>query len=186
MDNGASSYRRYLDGDDQGIVEIVEEYRVRLILYLNGFVRNYSIAEDLAEDTFFRLITKKPRFNGRSSFCSFLYSIGRNVAVDYLRKNGRLAVTPIEEMADYLADGEDLERVFLREERKVVLYRAMQELAADYRAVLWLVFFEDFSNKEAAIAIGKTERQVKNLLYRAKQSLKQKLEKEGFVYENIG
>lgn len=186
MDSGASSYRRYLDGDDQGIVEIVEEYRVRLILYLNGFVRNYSLAEELAEDTFFRLITKKPRFNGRCSFNSFLYSIGRNVAVDYLRKHGRIAVTPIEEMADYLADGEDLERAFLQEERNIVLHRAIRELAVDYRAVLWLTFFEGFSNKEVATALGKNERQVKNLLYRAKQSLKMKLEKEGFAYENIG
>ena len=186
MDNGASSYRRYLDGDDQGIAEIVEAYRVRLILYLNGFVRNYSVAEDLAEDTFFRLITKKPRFNGRSCFCSFLFSIGRNVAVDYLRKHGRLAVTPIEEMADYLADGEDLERTYLRQERDVVLHRAIQELPVDYRAVLWLTFFEGFSNREVATALGKSERQVKNLLYRAKQSLKMKLEKEGFAYENIG
>lgn len=186
MDNGASSYRRYLDGDDQGVVEIVEEYRVRLILYLNGFVRNYFVAEDLAEETFFRLITKKPRFSGRCSFISFLYSIGHNVAVDYLRKQGRTTVTPIEEMAEYLADGEDLEQSYLQKEQNIVLHRAIQELAVDYRAVLWLSFFEGFSNKEVAIALGKNERQVKNLLYRAKQSLKSKLEKEGFAYENIG
>ena len=71
MDNGASSYRRYLSGDDQGIAEIVEEYRVRLILYLNTFVRNYSVAEDLAEEAFFRLITKKPRFPAGAVFTPF-------------------------------------------------------------------------------------------------------------------
>ncbi|MBQ9841566.1 MAG: RNA polymerase sigma factor [Clostridia bacterium] len=186
MDNGACSYRRYLDGDDQGIAEIVEEFRVRLMLYLNGFVGNYSVAEELTEETFFRLITKKPRFSGRSSFYSFLCSIGRNVAVDHLRKHGRIAATPVEEMGDYLADGEELERVYLRKERNVILYRAMQDLAVDYRAVLWLSFFEGLSNREVATALGKSERQVKNLLYRAKQSLKIKLEKEGFAYENIG
>ena len=186
MDNGASSYRRYLDGDDQGIAYIVETYRVRLMLYLNGFVRNYAVAEDLAEETFFRLITKKPRFSGRCSFISFLYSIGHNVTVDYLRKQGRTTVTPIEEMAEYLADGEDLERRYLQKERNLALHSAMQELPVDYRTVLWLTFFEGFSNREVATALGKSERQVKNLLYRAKQSLKTKLEKEGFAYENIG
>lgn len=186
MDNGACSYRRYLDGDDQGIVEIVEEYRVRLMLYLNSFVRDYSIAEELTEETFFRLITKKPRFSGRSSFFSFLCSIGRNAAVDHLRKHGRVAATPIEEMADYLADGEDLEKAYLQEERNVVLHRAMHDLSVDYRTVLWLTFFEGMSNEEVATALGKSRRQVKNLLYRAKQSLKTKLEKEGFAYENIG
>lgn len=185
MDNGASSYRRYLDGDDQGIVDIVEEYRVRLILYLNSFVRDYSIADELTEETFFRLITKKPRFSGRSSFFSFLCSIGRNVAVDHRRKHRRVAAAPIEEMADYLADGEDLEQAYLRQEQNLILHRAMRDLSVDYRTVLWLTFFEDMSHEEVATALGKSRRQVRNMLYRAKQSLKTKLEKEGFAYENI-
>ncbi len=40
MDNGASSYRRFLDGDDKGIAEIVGDYKDGLILYLNGYVNN--------------------------------------------------------------------------------------------------------------------------------------------------
>ncbi|MBQ3543611.1 MAG: hypothetical protein IJA34_01285 [Lachnospiraceae bacterium] len=59
MDNGASSYRRFIDGDDKGIVEIVRDYKGGLILYLNGYVNNILIAEELTEDTFFRIITKK-------------------------------------------------------------------------------------------------------------------------------
>ena len=65
MDNGASSYRRFLDGDDKGIAEIVGDYKDGLILYLNVYVNNIFIAEELTEDTFFRLITKKPRFSGK-------------------------------------------------------------------------------------------------------------------------
>ena len=42
MDNGASSYRRFLDGDDNGITEIVENYKDGLILYLNGYVKNIA------------------------------------------------------------------------------------------------------------------------------------------------
>ena len=99
MDNGASSYRRFLDGDDKGIAEIVGDYKDGLILYLNGYVNNIFIAEDLTEDTFFRLITKKPRYSGKSTFKSWLYAIGRNVAVDFIRHNSRMLNTPIEDMA---------------------------------------------------------------------------------------
>ena len=70
MDNGASSYRRFLDGDDQGIAEIVGEYKDGLILYIQHYVGNIFVAEELAEDTFFRLMTKKPKFAGKSSFKS--------------------------------------------------------------------------------------------------------------------
>ena len=55
----------------------------------------------------------------------------------------------------------------------------------EYRNVLWLVYFEKFSNKETAIVLKKSERQIKNLLYRAKKSLKSKLEKEGFENEEF-
>ncbi len=61
----------------------------------------------------------------------------------------------------------------------------MRELSPDYRTVLWLAFFENFSNSETAIILKKNDRQVKNLLYRAKKALKRALEKEGFDYEEL-
>lgn len=51
MDNGASSYRRFRDeGDESGLAEIIRDYRDGLIFYLNGFVNNIQVAEELAED----------------------------------------------------------------------------------------------------------------------------------------
>ena len=185
MDNGASSYRRFLDGDDKGIAEIVGEYKDGLILYLNGYVNNIFIAEELTEDTFFRLITKKPRFSGKSTFKTWLYAIGRNVAVDFIRHNSKMLATPIEDMENYLIEEQSLEQSYIKEERKLIIHKALSELIPDYKIILWLIFFEDFSNKEAATILKKNDRQIKNLLYRAKQSLKTKLEKEGFVYEEL-
>ncbi len=185
MDNGASSYRRFLDGDDKGIAEIVGDYKDGLTLYLNGYVSNIFIAEELTEDTFFRLITKKPRFSGKSTFKSWLYAIGRNVAVDFIRHNSRLLNTPIEDLENYLCEEQSLERSYIKEESKIIVHRALSKLNSDYRTILWLVYFEGFSNREAATAMKKSDRQIKNLLYRAKQSLKSKLEKEGFVYEEL-
>ena len=185
MDNGASSYRRFLDGDDKGIAEIVGDYKDGLILYLNGYVKNIFIAEELTEDTFFRLITKKPRFSGKSTFKSWLYAIGRNVAVDFIRRNSKLLIAPIEDMENYLSKEQSLEQSYLKEERKIIIHNALSDLPADYRTIIWLVFFEGFSNAEAAIILKKNDRQIKNLLYRAKQSLKSKLEKEGLTYEEL-
>ena len=185
MDNGASSYRRFLDGDDKGIAEIVGDYKDGLILYLNGYVRNIFIAEELTEDIFFRLITKKPKYSGKSTFKSWLYAIGRNVVVDYIRHNSKLLNTPIEDIENYLSEEQSLEQSYIIEERKIIVHKALSELSTDYRTIIWLVFFEGFSNAEAAIILKKNDRQIKNLLYRAKQSLKSKLEKEGFIYEEL-
>ncbi len=185
MDNGASSYRRFLDGDDKGIAEIVGDYKDGLILYLNGYVNNIFIAEELTEDTFFRLITKKPKYSGKSTFKSWLYAIGRNVAIDFIRHNSKILTTPIENMEHYLSEEQNLEQSYIKEERKIIVHKALSELATDYRTILWLVFFEGFSNPEVAVILKKNDRQIKNLLYRAKQSLKSKLEKEGFIYEEL-
>lgn len=183
MDSGADSYRRFLDGDDEGLAEIVREYKDGLILYLNGYVNNLYIAEELTEDTFFRLITRKPEFSGKSTFKSWLYAIGRNTAVDFIRHNSRQVNMPIKDMENYMDEECCLEKSYIREERKIAVYRAMSGLTADYRNVLWLIYFEGFSSKEAAMILKKNDRQIKNLLYRAKQSLKTILEREGFHYE---
>lgn len=183
MDNGARSYRRFLDGDDTGIAEIVGEYKDGLILYLNGYVNNIFIAEDLAEDTFFRLITKKPRYSGKSSFKSWLYAIGRHVAIDHIRHRSKPIDISAEDMERELGEEQSLEAAYIKEERKIAVHRALATLPADYRAVIWLVYFEELSKREAAIALNKSDRQIKNLLYRAKLSLRSKLKEEGFINE---
>ena len=95
MENGASSYRRFLEGDENGIVEIVRDYKDGLMLYLNGYVRNIHTAEDLTEDTFIRLVAKRPRYSDRYAFKTWLYAIGRNLAIDYLRRQKRRSEQPL-------------------------------------------------------------------------------------------
>ena len=183
MDNGASSYRRFLDGDDKGLAEIVRDYKDGLMLYLNGFVSNISVAEELMEETFFKIITKRPRFSAKYTFKTWLYTIGRNTAIDYLRHRAKLSDIPVEDMAEYLRDEYDLEQMYILEERKIALHRALKNLHPEYRQVLWLLYFEDFSHADAAAIMHKTSRQMKNLVYRAKSALKAELDKEGFTHE---
>ena len=184
MDNGASSYRRYLDGDDSGLVDLIRDYKDGLILYLNGITGNFCLAEELMEDTFFKLAAKKPKFSGKSSFKTWLYSIARNAAIDGMRKRSHLSDRPADDLYD-ISDERDIEQDYLREEQKISLHRAMATLSSDYRQVLYLTFFEDLSNAEASLVMHKTKRQIENLLYRAKLALRSKLENEGFEYERL-
>ncbi len=108
MDNGASSYRRFLDGDDNGIVEIIRDYKDGSMLYLNSFVNNIYIAEDITEETFIKLVVKKPKFRRNSSFKTWLYAIGRNVALDYLRKASKISFSSIDDHADLANEEADI------------------------------------------------------------------------------
>ena len=185
MDNGASSYRRFLNGDDNGIVEIIKDYKDGLMLYINSYVKNIHIAEDLMEDTFVRLVTKKPYFSGKSSFKTWLYSIGRNIAVDYVRKNAKIIEYSAEELSAILSDEADLVKDYFKDEQKIILHQALTKINVKYSTVLYLVYFENFTIKETASILKKTYKQAENLIYRAKQSLKSQLETEGFVNEEL-
>ena len=100
MDNGASSYYRYLAGDDSALGDIVRDYKDGLTIYLNSFTNNIHDAEELMEETFVELIMKKPKFSGKSSFKTWLYAIGRNITYDYLKKRSKNYDLPIDELYD--------------------------------------------------------------------------------------
>lgn len=185
MDHGARSYRRFLDGDDNGIIEIIRDYKDGLILFLNRYVDNIHVAEDLTEDTFFKLVSRKPRYTEKSSFKTWLYTIGRNVALSHLRRHSRISQISDEELALIQSDEESLEQSYLREERKILVHRSLSKLNPDYSQVLYLKFFEEQSNEDIGRILHKSRRQVENLVYQAKKSLKSQLEQEGYTYEDL-
>ena len=186
VDTGASSYRRYLDGDENGFIELVRDYKDGLMLYLNRIVCDIHIAEDLTEDTFVKLGTKKPKYKQeKGSFKKWLYTIGRNVAIDYLRKNSKISEISIENCGQFSAEQENLENLIIKEERKIIVRNALNKLKPEYRQVIWLTYFENFNNKEVADVMKKSVHNIETLLYRARKALKAELEKEGFEYENL-
>lgn len=137
------------------------------------------------EETFVKLVVKKPKFSARYSFKTWLYTIGRNTAIDYLRRHSKSANMSAEEIQNILSEEESLEQSYLREEEKIVVHRAMNKLNSEYRQVLYLVFFEDFNTEQTAAVMKKSKRQIGNLIYRAKRALKSQLDREGFVYEGL-
>lgn len=184
MDNDADRYRRFLNGDDDELVVIIDTYYQGLSLYLNSIVKNICEAEEIMQETFVKLAVKKPKFNGKSTFKTWLYAIARNCAVNYLRKCSRYADRPIDE-AFQLSDETDIEQQYLIEERKIQLHTAMKKLHPEYAQVLYLKYFEDFDTQAIAEIMKKSKRQVGDLTYRAKNALKLELERMGFIYEEL-
>lgn len=183
MDNGESSYRRFLDGDDEGFTEIIRDYQDGLIFFLAGMVGSLELAEELAEDTFVKIVIRRPTFRGGCAFKTWLYTVGRNVALDALRKRKRrIHPLPLDEAlqsADSPAsDGP--EAAYLQNERDRTLHQAMSGLSPDHRQALWLTYFEQLPSREAARIMGKSPHAFESLLYRAKRALKSELERRGF------
>ena len=182
MGNDEERYRRFLDGDDNGLIEIIDEYHEGMSLYLNSIVNNISLAEDIMQDTFVKLALKKPAYKGKCSFKTWLFTIARNCAIDHLRKEKKISRLSLDEDLQ-IPIVTDTEKEFLKEEQKLELYRAMKRLNPDYYQVLYLMYFEDIDTSDIARIMNKAKRQVSDLVFRARKSLKTELERKGFIYE---
>ena len=182
MDKGNQSYMRFLAGDKQGLVEIIELYSDSLVAFINSFVHDYAAAEDIMQDTYLELIIKECSFRGESQFKTWLFKVARNKAIDHIRKSRR--IIPVDGSFVFAPDENDsAEQSVINGERNKAVRLAMAKINPLYAQVLYLSFFEGMDNAEISLIIGKSKRQVEMLLYRAKEALKNFLEKGGFEYE---
>ncbi|MBO4652019.1 MAG: RNA polymerase sigma factor [Lachnospiraceae bacterium] len=183
MADGADGYRRFLGGDWNGLKEVTEEYYRGLVLYLNRYLNNMHDAEDMAEETFYTLAVKRPKYTPKAEFKTWLYRVGRNVTLKHLRKSRREILFTPEDMSGYMQSGEGNLSELIREEEAGMLRSAMQRLTEDHRQVLLLKYFEEMSAEEIGTVMNKSKHSVNGLLKRAKAALRQELKKEGYRHE---
>ncbi|MBQ8765447.1 MAG: sigma-70 family RNA polymerase sigma factor [Clostridia bacterium] len=179
MDNGASSYRRYLDGDESAFDEVLKMYRDSLTFFINRYVQDMATAEDIAIDVFTDLIIHKHRYNFKTQLKTYLFMIGRCRALDYIKHRNKFVMVEWTSAETELINDTTPEDSVLADERKRVINSALEKLPEDMKVVIHLIYFEELSYAEAAKIMKKSRKQVDNLLYRAKSLLKSIIGKEG-------
>ena len=179
MDNGASSYRRFLDGDESAFDDIMNELFRNLVFFIDCYIHDIHTAEDIAIDTFSDLIVHKHRYNFKVTLKTYLFMIGRSRALDFIKRRKFVEFAPLNEAVDLTADEKQLEESVLEDERKIELNKAISELDVDMRVAVHLIYFEDMTYAQAAKVMKKSVKQVDNLLYRAKKELRIILGKDG-------
>ena len=180
---GSEMWMRYRKGDDKALESIVILYSDNLMFYINGYVKNISVAEDILSEVFLKLVIHAKRFREESSIKTYLYRIATNASIDYIRKQSRRNSTVLEECYELYDESQELEKIVMNNEQKRELHEAMQQLKAEYSNALFLVYFEGLSYVEAAKILGCSIKQVNNSIYRAKQSLRSIYQREGFSFE---
>ncbi|MCR5332239.1 MAG: sigma-70 family RNA polymerase sigma factor, partial [Lachnospiraceae bacterium] len=149
-------------------------HRSDLTFFIYGFVHNMEDAEDIMMDAFAVAASGTARFSGKSSFKTWLFAIGRNLALKHLRK-GHLFFVPLNDTI--VTDRGLPELEIMQNEKNKQLYEALNCINPEYRQVLHLTYFEGMSNDEVASVMKKNKKQVYNLITRGRQALKDVLEK---------
>ena len=179
LDNGATHYRRFLEGDETAFDAILELYFDNLTFFINRYVHDLPTAEDLAIDTMLELMVHTHRYNFSASLKTYLFTIGRNKALSWLRRHRRVVYVEPEALCEQGSDLHDLEDAILQSERERVVSAALGQLPQDLREAVHLVYFEGMSYDEAGRVMKKNRKQIDNLLYRAKDKLRTIIGKDG-------
>lgn len=179
MDNGASSYRRFLDGDESAFDDIMEQLFFGLVFFIDRYMRDIHTAEDIAMDVFSDLIVHRHRFNFQVSLKTYLYMVGRSRALDHLRRQKVIDFVSLSHAKDLPSQDKALEEIVLTDQRKKLVNAALETLPEPMRIAVHLVYFEQMTYEEAAKVMKLSRKQVDNLLYRAKKELRIILGKDG-------
>lgn len=167
------------NGNKKSFEEIVIRHKDKLIYFIYRYVKSIDIAEDLAQDVFVYLLIHKENYDFNYSLKTYLYTIAKSKALNYLKREKRIVA--INENDIY--DVQTLEEKVFLNERKNNLKQAMLKLKPEYQSAVYLADIEELSYKEISQIMKKSESGIKSLIFRARKSLEEILRKEAGKYE---
>lgn len=179
-----------LAGNQAAYADLVKRHQRFIFTLALRFSKNREDAEEIAQDCFVKAYRSLASFQKQSKFSTWLYSIVYTTAMTFLRKK-RLDTDSIDDENTYIqlenqssGSGNNLAET---KSRSYYLNQAIAQLLPDDAAIISLFYMGEQSLEEIGQALGIEANTVKVKLFRARQRLKEKLEKnlKGEVKELI-
>lgn len=145
-------------GDHEAFGQLVRRYERRLLRVIQRFVRDPDLAEDLAQEAFLRVYERLDQYDASRRFGPWMFRIGVNVTLDYLRRKKRriwgMLFTDAhrDRWPDPPAADQRAERDLQQE-----VWQVIERLPEKYRIVLVLRDLEGFSTSEIAAILNRRE-----------------------------
>jgi len=169
---------RVRQGDTKSFEELIDRYRSQVFNFILRILGSREEAEDIFQDTFMKVYESLPRYQKRSRFSSYLFTIAHNLSmnrVNYLRRSSA--------KLDYLAQsGQETSTTERTPEAELsqtevgsIVHSALGKLPPKYRAALVLSEFEGLSYKEISEVLNCSVGTVKSRIFRARDLLRGQL-----------
>ncbi len=149
------------------VAALFEQYHVEIYGYLARLLRDRQAAEDLVQETFLRALRSGGQLRGIENPRAWLYRIATNLALNWIKRRGRLAWLPWR--ANRGDSNDYAESLDLRNE----IEKALAHLPADHQALLILSIHFGFTLRELALALGTSEGAIKVRMFRAREQFRQ-------------
>jgi len=176
-------YLSFIDSEQERIKfsQIYEQYRYTMLHTAMQILKDHDLAEDAVHNACLKIIEHLPKFFelSRNKTKSLLVIISKNKAIDILRKEQGLALTPLENVENSLnSDYEDPLEALISHDGYQRLVGSIAKLNDIYRTVLQLKYVHDYTNQEIAELLDISLNNVNIRLYRAKLFLKEILKED--------
>jgi RNA polymerase sigma-70 factor, ECF subfamily len=166
-------------GEMSAFQELVSRYHQKVYLVILGLLGNREDALEVAQETFLRAYRKIGGFRGGSSFYTWIYRIGVNLAIDTQRRQKRNPLDFRDSMDGVFESQNEVARDPFAEEHdrelREGLIKAINDLTPEHKAVIVLRTVEGLSYKEIAAILGCSEGTVMSRLHYARKKLQEKL-----------
>ncbi len=167
-----------LEGDQEAFAELVNTYQHAVYNLCYRMLGERTESEDAAQETFLRAYMNLQRYDPARSFKTWLLSIASNHCIDRLRRR-RLTWLSLDEPLPstiVLSSSEpEPEDAAIKDQRSQAIQALLSELSTEYRAAVILRYWYDYSYTEIADILDTTESAIKSRLFRARQTLADKL-----------
>ncbi len=160
------------EGDMDAFEQLVRRHQQAALNIARRFLGRSSLAEDVAQEAFLKILAGARRYRPTARFRTYLYNVIWHLCVDSYRRKKPLALDALAPTPD-AADRPD--EAALRDERAEQVRRAVDELPPRQRMALVLKHFEDMSYEEIAEVMDCSASAVDALLSRARAALRQTL-----------
>lgn len=165
--------RKAAAGDRLAFRELVLEHSHAMFRLAWRLAGDQTAADDIVQEAFIKAWQNIGNFRMESSFRSWLNRITVNTAMDYLRKQSRLAArTAVEPEWDRSREGSETPRHDVQIDIQIQTHAAMKQLSEKERAALILRHFEGHSIKEIAQMLDLTTNACKQTIFRAVKKMR--------------
>ena len=176
---------RAQQGDTAAFDQLVVKYSPRLYGMIYHMTSNKEDANDLMQDVFAKAFRSLSRFRGKSSFYTWIYAIGTNMTLNFLKKRKRRAAWSLDELDSGIQNDDAMVDIahFANprhqsdvNELQKKLNEAMQSLSDDHRAVVTMFDIQGIPHAEISKILKVSEGTVRSRLFYAHQQLQGYLE----------
>jgi RNA polymerase sigma-70 factor, ECF subfamily len=183
LERDAELMLRVRDGDSASFALLLDRHRGPVIHFLYRMVQNQAVAEELAQEVFFRVYRSRESYEPTAKFTTWLFRIATHLALNWIR-DGRHEKSRESLDGDTFKDGSQrqfadrgptAEQSLLKQARLAEVRAAIETLPDKQKAAVLMHKYQDMEYSQIAAVLSCSESAVKSLLFRAYETLRSRL-----------